>query len=57
MYRMMHHATAQGAVHAGMIPSEACVLAIEKVQGEAFDVSPGMRQVHRSSIVQLEIMA
>ena len=35
----------------------ACVLAIEKVQGEAFDVRPGMRQMHGASVAQLEIMA
>jgi hypothetical protein len=27
------------------------------VQGEAFDVRPGMRQMHGSSIAQLEIVA
>ena len=40
-----------------MIPSEACVLAIEKVHGEAFDVRPGTRQMHGACVAQLEIMA
>jgi hypothetical protein len=40
MYRMMHRATARGAVRAGMIPLKRVCLAIEKVKGEAFDVQP-----------------
>ena len=54
---MMHHATAQGAVQLASYHRRACVLAIEKVKGEAFDVRPGMRQMHGSGIAQLEIMA
>src|SRR6185369_8609455 len=57
MYRMMRHAIARDAVYAGMIPPEGVHLAIEKVQGEAFDVRPGVRQMDGSGIAQLEIMA
>ena len=46
-----------GAVHAGIYHRRACVLAIEKVKGEAFDVRPAMRQMHGSGIAQLEILA
>ena len=46
MYRMMHDATAPGAVRACMIPPEGVCLAIEKVEGEALDVRPRMRQVY-----------
>jgi hypothetical protein len=54
---MMRHATAPGAVHAGMIPPEGVHLAIEKVKGEAFSVRPGVRQMDGPGIAQLEVMA
>jgi hypothetical protein len=48
---------ARGAIHDGMIPSQRVHLAIEKVQGEAFDLGPRPRQMHGAGIAQLEIMA
>ena len=55
MYRMMHsHGT--GRLARRMIPPEGDVIALKNA-GEAFDVPPGMRQIHGAGIAQLEIMA
>src|SRR3954466_1209338 len=51
------HAAARRAIYDGMIPPQRVHLAIEKAEGEAFDLRPGPRQMHSAGIAQLEIMA